>query len=546
MLGGDAGFGAERGLDMSGDGRFVVFTSRATNLDPADTDNNTDVYLHDRGTATIPPSTRLVSVTNPALPGTKGQADFPSVSDDGRFVAFTSDSSNLVPNDTNQARDVFVRDMQQNTTIRVSTSSTGAQGVGIVGLPVPPGSNDLERGDSLNPDISADGRYVAFESNAINLVPLDMNFTTDIFVKDLQTNTTTRASVTSTGAQGFGYSFRPSISDDGQAVAFESTSPELFSQAGPGVRNPGTGILDIYVFQDGGTEQVSVTSDEFTLAACPQVQVPTFSGNTQASISGDGNHVAWTSACTDVVPNDSNGRLDVFIRDRQAGVTSAVSVETDGNTVDTPTIDGPFGNGDSFAPSVSDDGRFVAFYTTASDLSVIGDTPFPTVPLSDGRGEGYVRDRVAQVTTPVTSSYTNFPKVNGDGTVIAYTSSATDLVPGDTNGLVDVFVSLVTPDPAGLWVLPEPEARRLMSELADAIPGLETSMIDDNAGTFTNPGCVTREFPVPSLARPLPLGDVDYLTALSVQPYPTLQGGTGEPLRGPCRPDAMTLLTIRP
>ena len=128
----------------------------------------------------------------------------PAISADGRFVAFSSDATNLVPGDTNGTADVFVRDRQTGTTRRVSVGSGGAQGNGL----------------SVDPAISADGRFVAFASDATNLVPGDTNGADDVFVRDRQTGTTRRVSVGSGGAQGDRVSFDPAISADGRFVAF--------------------------------------------------------------------------------------------------------------------------------------------------------------------------------------------------------------------------------------------------------------------------------------------------------------------------------------
>ena len=135
----------------------------------------------------------------------------PSISGDGRFVAFVSRTTNLVPGDTNNGEDVFVRDLLTNTTTRVSVDSVGNQAIG----------------NSFDPSISADGRLVAFRSNAPNLVPGDNNNSEDVFVRDLSTNTTTRVSVDSAGNQAIGNSGRPSISTDGRFVAFASFATNL-------------------------------------------------------------------------------------------------------------------------------------------------------------------------------------------------------------------------------------------------------------------------------------------------------------------------------
>jgi Tol biopolymer transport system component len=192
------------GAALSADGRLVAFSSAATNLVPGDVDDAAlDVYLRDRQAGT----TEGISTTQPPS-GLLLHSASPSLSADGRLVAFHSWESNLVPGDTNGRFDVFVFDRQTQTTERVSLSSTGVEG----------------NNDSTGPSISADGRLVAFTSDADNLVAGDGNFDLDVFVHDRQTHTTVRASVTSDGTEtGFELgSLNAALSADGQVVAFES------------------------------------------------------------------------------------------------------------------------------------------------------------------------------------------------------------------------------------------------------------------------------------------------------------------------------------
>jgi Tol biopolymer transport system component len=202
------------GAALSADGRLVAFSSAATNLIPGDVDDAAlDVYLRDRQAGT----TEGISTTQPPS-GLLLHSASPSLSADGRLVAFHSWESNLVPGDTNARFDIFVFDRQTQTTERVSLSSTGVEG----------------NNDSTNPSISADGRLVAFTSDADNLVAGDGNFDLDVFVHDRQTHTTVRASVTSDGTEtGFELgSLNASLSADGQAVAFQSEGALVAEDSG--------------------------------------------------------------------------------------------------------------------------------------------------------------------------------------------------------------------------------------------------------------------------------------------------------------------------
>jgi archaellum component FlaF (FlaF/FlaG flagellin family) len=186
---------------ISSDGRFVAFSSDASNLVPGDTNNNLDNFVRDLSTNT---TTRL-SVDSAGNQGNRGSNEV-SISADGRLVAFSSAASNLVPGDTNNSIDIFVRDLSTNTTTILSASSSGDRG------------ND----DSELASISANGRFVAFSSDATNLVPGDTNDRGDIFVRDLSTNTTTLVSASSNGDRANSSSFSGSISADGRLVAFSS------------------------------------------------------------------------------------------------------------------------------------------------------------------------------------------------------------------------------------------------------------------------------------------------------------------------------------
>jgi Tol biopolymer transport system component len=189
---------------VSADGRFVAFSSAATNLVAGDVEDfATDVYLRDRQAGT----TEGISTTQPPS-GFVRHSGGPSLSADGRLVAFHSWESNLVPGDTNDRFDVFVLDRVSGTMERVSVTSAGTEG----------------NNDSTGPSISADGRVVAFTSDADSLVPGDGNFDTDVFVRDRQAQTTVRASVATDGTEtGFELgSGNASLSADDQVVAFES------------------------------------------------------------------------------------------------------------------------------------------------------------------------------------------------------------------------------------------------------------------------------------------------------------------------------------
>lgn len=168
---------------ISADGNYIAFISDASNLVPEDINNVTDVFIADSHTGDI----RLVSTDSNGSQGNCGSLG-PSISADGRYVAFVSCASNLVPGDTNGDPDIFLKDIQTGTTTRVSTDSGGNQA-----------NPTLYQNGSNACTISGDGRYVAFQSFASNLVSGDTNSTCDVFIKDTQINQTTRVSTDSAG-----------------------------------------------------------------------------------------------------------------------------------------------------------------------------------------------------------------------------------------------------------------------------------------------------------------------------------------------------------
>src|SRR5438445_704443 len=297
------------GSALSADGRFVAFDSAATDLVAGDTNGVSDVFVHDRQTGT----TERVSVASGGAQGngSSGRIGFAfpaALSAVGRFIAIVSFATNLVASDTNGATDVFVHDRQTGTTERGSVASGGTQG------------NRNSGGFFAFPALSADGRLVAFQSDATNLVAGDTNGATDVFVHDRQTGTTERVSVASGGSQGDGFSAGPVLSADGRLVAFHSTATNL-------VARDTNGATDVFVHgrQTGTTERVSVAS-----------------GGTQGNdssagpvLSADGGLVAFHSTATNLVSGDANGAYDVFVH--ELTVSTTTSTTTSSSTTRPPT-----------------------------------------------------------------------------------------------------------------------------------------------------------------------------------------------------------------
>ena len=381
---------------MSPNGRFIAFASSASNLVPGDVNGETDAFLHDRKLGT----TTLVSVGidgAPAVAPLCGGSSSPSVSANGRYVAFVSCAANIVPGTTITQENVFVRDMRIGKTVLADVSSSNATANGPTG----PGAAT----------ISANGRFVAFVSAASNLVPGDTNGSCgnaaldvlsgfgivicggwDVFVHDLKSGSTVRASVTSKGAQSMGgdtYDSQqtPSLSATGRYVVFASGAPDLMPPMPRPCKQvsldePTRGCNGVFVhdMKTGRTTIVSVASDGTAGDGLSFLE-------TNESISANGRYVAFGSSSDNLVPNDTNavtGGFDVFVHDMRTGRTERDSVTSSGGQLVDP-----------YVPAISGNGRFVAF-TESDSTSEAHDTVYvhdrltgTSVAVASGRSKGF-------------------------------------------------------------------------------------------------------------------------------------------------------------
>lgn len=384
---------------LNTNGHLVAFSSAAHELVPGDTNGIPDTFIRDMLTAQTERISLAYDGSQAQGPDGSTHLDAPAISGDGNLVAFGSFAVNLVPDDTNNFEDVFVRDRAAGQTTRVSVSSTGAQG------------DDA----SSQPVLSSDGRYVAFTSWAANLVPDDTNGFPDIFVRDRVTGAVTRVSVSSSGAQGNHLSVQPAISADGRLVAFASYASNLVS----GDTN---GVDDIFVHDR--------LSGETTLVSVSSAGVQSDFVSREPALSGDGRYVAFISWAANLVPGDTNGVADVFVRDRVRHTTIRVSLSSSGTQA----------NGLSWISSISGEGRYVAFGSRASNL-VPGDT--------NEIDDVFVHDNVTGETVLVSAAsdgtqgnwQSSWPSISANGRWVGFMSFATNLVPGDTNDVSDTFLN---------------------------------------------------------------------------------------------------------
>jgi Tol biopolymer transport system component len=387
--------GGER-CSISCDSRFVAFESVSQNLVPGGTNGHAQVFVRDRVTGT----TELASADSAGVQA-NGNSASAAISCDGRFVAFTSWASNLVAGYSYNGADCYVRDRQLHTTELITLATNGAQANFNYALNVP--------------GISGDGRYVVFASNATNLVAGDTNGFIDVFVRDRATGTTERVSVAAGGAQANSDCIGPlACSADGRFITFFSVANNL----APGDAN---GYADIFV-----RDRVSGTT-ELVGRSSAGAQANAGCGN--ATISADGRYVAFESMATNLVPADTNSTNDIFVRDRSSATTERVSVDSTGLQ----------GNGSCTAASISADGRFVAFSSSSSNL-VTGDTNQGYDIFLHDRLTGATELVSVDSSGMQTNASSSRPSVSGDGRSVAFDSYASNLVAGDTNSRTDVFV----------------------------------------------------------------------------------------------------------
>jgi Tol biopolymer transport system component len=381
---------------ISEDGRYVAFVSLAALL-PSDANADYDVYVLDRWTGTL-----ACASTTPG--GTYGNAESesPHISADGRWVVFHTSATNFQPLDGNFASDVYRKDLLTGALVRASDAHLS-----------PAAGND----SSSFATVSDDGRYVAFASYADDLIASDTNVSRDIFVRDMDTGLTQLVSTGILGQANSG-SGGSMISGDGTHVTFDSVASNL-------VLFDLNGISDVFVVELG-TNPVLVSRN---LAAQP-------ANGTSANptISADGGYVAFESYANDLVAVDINGNRDVFVFDANTFTVEMGSLRSDQTQ----------GSG-ADSPAISRDGGALAFQSTGF-----------YAPFAGGFDDVYVRDLVTQETwtagrpsgtTIEPNDKAGEPVLALGGSLVAYSSVASNMVAGDSNGVKDIFVRTMHPDP---------------------------------------------------------------------------------------------------
>ena len=382
-------------VSVSDDGRYVAFWSRATDIVPSpmcDPEFGCG-YVHDRVTG----ETVLVTVSASGKTPNDGMESI-SISGDGRYVAYSTDATNLMPDDRNRAADVFVYDRETATTRLISRNPDGQPANGHSGGAV----------------LSRDGRHAVYHSNAKDLVEGDRGGRWGVVRTDLVTGTTIVVSLRPDGRRPRDGSDAMDVSADGRIVTYRTDSDDI----APGDDN---GKYDVFAYDvETGTTEVVSRAPDGSVAA----------GNSgSGSISDDGRFITFVSDAPDVVPPDTLGHYDVYRLDRASGEIQRVTVGTGGDPA----------NGWSGRPTISADGTVIAFVSEATDLGAGGVDDVIDVfvtDLADGTTEIVTRGRRGGPP----NGPGEYPFISGDASVVAYQSDATNLVRRDDNHAQDVFV----------------------------------------------------------------------------------------------------------
>lgn len=464
--------------DASDDGEIIVFTSSRA-YDANDTNGVDDIFVNHRT------SQLLYRVSNTST-GTapNAAASEPRISGSGDVVIWTSEASDIVEGDTNGVSDVFWYDIYEGGLQRVSVSTDEVEG----------GAR------SLNSSISDDGRYVAFASEAANLIATDTNNRMDVFVRDIVDGTTTRQSVAADGSQRGPSSYRPSISGDGSHVAFSSHGRFV-----PGDSN---GAEDIFLKDVTG----------------PIQRISDAPGNAQANgssrnpaVNQDGTVVAFRSLATNFDDRDTNGVMDIYVWDAATDMVELASISSH--------VDGVVGAAPATNPSIDDSGDVIGFSTASVEITGVANE------------QAVVRDRSTSSTHVVSTSVLGAPGnssdtlvgMSGDGQSLLIRAMSDNLVADDTNASADLLVktypfprvSYLTPDVLG------PGDVRMTIEGSGFSPWASVTIDSDrgpelvvNSVTFIDSTTLELELSVPA-------GPSKEVYDLSVSNPPLLPGDTG-------------------
>lgn len=389
--------GASTAPVIAAEGRYIAFTSLATNLVDADANALSDVFRLDNETGTL----ERISVSS-AETESDGVSLNPDISADGRYVVFVSAATNLVDGDNNGVDDCFLRDVESGTTVRVNLDENG---------------NSADAA-CANPAVSDDGRYVVFESAATDLVANDLLGYTNIFLRDLESASTTLISRPLSGGVANGNSVKPALSGNGRYIVFESAADDLST-------DDGDTVLDVYWLDREQNDLRLVSRDSTTSSV-----VKGNGDSTRADVDDEGRYVVFQSLADNLVSSDGNSVSDCFLRNIVAGATTRLNVDSSGSE----------SAGACSFVRIDADGDYVTFVSLGSDL-VSGD--------GNGVADVFAKARdgseillLSRGTGDVDSdAASDEPTIGDEGNFVVWSSAATNLVSSDGNSLSDVFIT---------------------------------------------------------------------------------------------------------
>lgn len=399
QAGNGPGDAASNQSEISGNGRFVVFRSLASNLGPTDTNGLADIYLRDRAAGT----TRLVTRGVGDVPA-DGPSDEPTISGDGRFVVFTSTASNLVASDANgPIKDVFRFDRATGSVTLISHDSTGGSATA----------------DANRPSVSADGSRIAYTSESTDVTgELDDNGVADVFLWSAATDAAIRISKPFDGATDDGGGSNARISGDGKWVAFASSGDSNITAG-----SPSTPLSNVYLR--------NVTTATSALVSGTACSAGGFSA--PLGVTDGGTQVAYYSSCNDILPADTGDDLDVFVKTMAGGAVTLVSHRFGGGFPD----GGSFGGDGSMTP----DGSRITFSSRATDLTpAAGDVNEDVfVWVRAGGAITQVSHRMDALGAFSSTGENERPSISDDGRFVVWTSKATNAAKYDTTSGQDIY-----------------------------------------------------------------------------------------------------------
>jgi len=372
----------------SADGTVVAFSSAASNLVPDDVNGFADIFAWEEGKGI-----ERISVGAGSVGGNQ-VSRWPSVSDDGRWVCFASDASNLVPGDDNDERDVFLYDRERNS-LRVVSAN------GLV----------WGNGESGWPQLAGNGSCVVFQSEATNLTTASQEADIDIFVFDIGEGTIHLVSKGIGGAHTNDHSWWPSVSQSGRTVVFTSGASNL-------VENDDNGFSDVFAYDR--------ELDEMQLISRTKLGVQANGDSDMAHVSGDGRLVVFSSEADNLVSDDENSVWDVFLCDLKTQEIRRLSVGRGDVEVGADSVD----------PRISPRGDLVVFASVGKRVVARGYPPARVFLYRVGVGQAV---RISGESSRSAGTWSGSAEIASSGEYVVFASDNPDLVEGDTNGTVDVF-----------------------------------------------------------------------------------------------------------